>query len=202
MPDNYNRNYSSRRRDDYPRKNRIRLTNHVKPGTGSLIKDDSMNLWLMLQTWSEFAQSLHQFYEGRGGFTEKQMMSAVNMRIKVDPDFDPYGKETKDGIYIDDEDRYIFKIDVVAKGDDKQVRSVRKRLIEMAGWSEVKLASNKALLFENISNGTYRMLNDDELIAIGRRTGICCDCGKVLDNPASVAAGIGPYCAKKRKLTK
>ena len=68
----------------------------------------------------------------------------------------------------------------------------------MPGWTEIKLASNKAALFECIKNGTYRLLNDDELVDIGRRTGICCDCGKVLDNPKSIAAGIGPYCAKMR----
>lgn len=182
-----------------PKLARRPMTNHVRPGTSKLIKDDSMSLWLGLQTWSDFAQSLHQYYSNNGGFTEKQMISAEKLRIKVDPNYDPYGKGIEDGVYIDDEYKYIFKISLVTNSNDKQIRSVRKRLIEMSGWSDVKLASNKATLFECIKTGTFRMLDNDELIAIGRRTGICCDCGKVLDNPQSVAAGIGPYCAKIRK---
>jgi hypothetical protein len=173
-------------------------TNHVRPGTSRLIKDDDMRIWLMLQTWSDFAQSLYDYCLTHGGLTEKQMLSAEKMRIKVDPEYDPYGEGVWEGVYIDDEDEYIFKISIVTKNNDEQVRSIRKRLIDMPGWSDIKLASNKALLFGCIKTGTYRMLNDDELIDIGRRTGICCDCGKVLDNPKSIAAGIGPYCAKIR----
>jgi hypothetical protein len=180
---------------------RIAPTNHVRPGTSKLIKDDSMGGWLMLQTWSDFAQSLYDYCLTHGGLTEKQMLSAEKMRIKVDPEYDPYGEGVWEGVYIDDEDKYIFKISIVTKNNDEQVRSIRKRLIDMPGWSDIKLASDKALLFGCIKTGTYRMLNDDELIDIGRRTGICCDCGKVLDNPKSIAAGIGPYCAKIRSQT-
>lgn len=177
---------------------RLVPTNHVRSGTSKLIKDDDMRIWLMLQTWSDFAQSLYDYSLTHGGFTEKQMLSAEKMRIKVDPEYDPYGEGIWEGVYIDDEDKYIFKISIVTKNNNEQVRSIRKRLIDMPGWSDIKLASNKALLFGCIKTGTYRMLNDDELIDIGRRTGICCDCGKVLDNPKSIAAGIGPYCAKMR----
>ena len=173
-------------------------TNHVRPGTSRLIKDDDMRIWLMLQTWSDFAQSLYDYCLTHGGLTEKQMLSAEKMRIKVDPEYDPYGEGVWEGVYIDDEDKYIFKITIVTKNNANKVRSVRKRLMGAAGWTEVKLASNKAVLFQCIKTGTYRMLNDDELVDIGRRTGICCDCGKVLDNPKSIAAGIGPYCAKMR----
>jgi len=155
----------------------------------------------MLQTWSDFAQSLYDYCLTHGGLTEKQMLSAEKMRIKVDPEYDPYGEGVWEGVYIDDEDKYIFKISIVTKNNDEQVRSIRKRLIDMPGWSDIKLASDKALLFGCIKTGTYRMLNDDELIDIGRRTGICCDCGKVHDNPKSIAAGIGPYCAKIRSQT-
>lgn len=34
-------------------------------------------------------------------------------------------------------------------------------------------------------------------IAYGKATGNCCICSKTLTNPESIAAGIGPYCAKK-----
>lgn len=37
----------------------------------------------------------------------------------------------------------------------------------------------------------------EEAKAYGRRTGYCCMCGKLLTNPESVDAGIGPICATK-----
>jgi len=101
----------------------------------------------MLQTWSDFAQSLYDYCLTHGGLTEKQMLSAEKMRIKVDPEYDPYGEGVWEGVYIDEEDKYIFKISIVTKNNDEQVRSIRKRLIDMPGWSDIKLASDKALLF-------------------------------------------------------
>lgn len=182
-----------------PKPSERRFTNHVRPGTSSLLKDDAMGMWLGQQKWSEFAQSLYSFYCKNGGFTEKQLLAAEKMRIKVDENYDPYGNGVDEGVYIDDEDRYIFKIASIERAEGDKTRSVRKRLIDVAGWSDIKLASNKALLFESIKTGKFRILGDDELIAIGKRTGICCDCGRILDNPQSIAAGIGPHCAKKRK---
>lgn len=35
----------------------------------------------------------------------------------------------------------------------------------------------------------------DEAKAYGRRTGVCCVCGRQLTNPVSVAEGIGPICS-------
>lgn len=177
-----------------------RFTNHVRPGTSTLLKDDAMKSWLGRQTWSEFAQSLYRFCCTNGGFTEKQLLAAEKMRIKVDENYDPYGRGVDEGVYIDDENKYIFKIATIERGDDRKMRSIRKRLIDVPGWSDIKLASNKALLFECIKTGQFRMLTDEELIEIGKKTGICCDCGKILDNPKSIAAGIGPYCAKKGRL--
>lgn len=182
-----------------PKLPRRPMTNHVRPGTSKLIKDEDMSVFLLLNSWSEFARSLHQYNKRNGGFTEKQLAAAVNFRIKVDPLYDPYGEGFEDGVYVDDEYKYIFKVALVTNSNGDDVRSVRKRLIDMPGWSDVKLASKKAALFQGISTGSYRLLGDDELIAIGKKTGICCDCGKVLDNPQSVAAGIGPHCAKIRK---
>lgn len=37
----------------------------------------------------------------------------------------------------------------------------------------------------------------DEAVAWGRQTSACCVCGTVLEDPNSVAAGIGPICARK-----
>lgn len=40
-------------------------------------------------------------------------------------------------------------------------------------------------------------MDTDEAAAFGRLTGTCIRCGALLEDPASVEAGIGPVCAKK-----
>lgn len=40
-----------------------------------------------------------------------------------------------------------------------------------------------------------RKLTLEEAAAYGRRTGVCCNCGRELTDPASIEAGIGPVCA-------
>jgi hypothetical protein len=42
-----------------------------------------------------------------------------------------------------------------------------------------------------------RPMTLEEAKQYGRRTGTCCICGAHLENPESVAAGIGPICATK-----
>lgn len=37
----------------------------------------------------------------------------------------------------------------------------------------------------------------EEAAAFGQQYGVCCECGKLLTDPDSVAAGIGPVCAGK-----
>jgi hypothetical protein len=46
-------------------------------------------------------------------------------------------------------------------------------------------------------DGDIRLLSFDEMVEIGRKTGLCCICGRSLDDEKSIEAGIGPVCAKK-----
>jgi hypothetical protein len=166
-----------------------------------LKKDQSMYEWLKEQDWSEFATSLSAYYEKSGGFTEKQYESARSMRIKLDECYDPLGTAVENGVYIDDVDETIYKLSWTKKNDFKS-RSLRKREINSPSWREVKNGfsrNDRDDFFNNVRDGVLRMLDEDELVQIGRRTGICCVCGKTLDNPQSIAAGIGPYCAKQQK---
>jgi hypothetical protein len=56
--------------------------------------------------------------------------------------------------------------------------------IDLMLWNQIKL------IWESDHKPTR-----DELIAEGRRTGICQVCNRKLTNPKSVSAGIGPVCA-------
>lgn len=185
------------------RNQRPRLQNRqMSPQRRSnLLQDKGLFEWMKEQDWSEFAQSLASFYEKNGGFTEKQFESARSMRLKLDEFYDPHGRSVENGVYIDEEEDIIFKLSWLKK-DDYKSRSLRSRKIDSPNWREVKngFAFNKRdEFFDDVISGRIRLLSEDELIKIGRSTGICCVCGKTLDNPSSIAAGIGPYCAKQQK---
>jgi hypothetical protein len=169
--------------------------------SNSLKQDKGMYEWLREQSWSDFASSLASFYEKSGGLTEKQYESAKNMRMKLDDSYDPFGEDIENGVYIDEEKDLIFKLAWTTRRDFKS-RSLRSRGIDSPNWRDVTngyMHNDRDNFFENVRNGELRMLDESELIEIGRRTGICCVCGKTLDNPQSIAAGIGPYCAKQQK---
>ena len=56
--------------------------------------------------------------------------------------------------------------------------------------------------FDYVSGAIYRLRESDRLTldqarAIGQETGVCIVCGAFLTDPKSVAAGIGPVCAKR-----
>jgi hypothetical protein len=160
-----------------------------------LVVDRDMHMWLGRQDWSSFAQSLSNFYYKTGGLTQKQYESAVKMRMSVDKFYDPYGDNIVDGVYIS-ERNYIYKLTTAPEDDfGFAKRSLRGRRIDSPSWSEIK-GSGQIGFYTGVNDGTKRLLSDDELVQIGRDTGICCVCGKVLDNPKSIAAGIGPHCAK------
>lgn len=177
-----------------------RLTNRFvgRQAKNHLKKDESMFNWLREQTWSEFAQSLAIFHQKNGGLTEKQHKSAVSMRLKLDEYYDPYGKTIENGVYMDVENREIYKLSWTTRNEFKS-RSLRMRQIDSPNWRNVG-EYGKEEFFAGVANGEFVALSEEQLVQIGKDTGICCVCGKVLDNPASIAAGIGPYCAKQQRM--
>jgi hypothetical protein len=56
--------------------------------------------------------------------------------------------------------------------------------VDLTKWEKVKLVWS-----------SDRTPSREELIAEGKRTGICQVCNRKLTNPDSIAAGIGPICA-------
>ena len=59
--------------------------------------------------------------------------------------------------------------------------------VDLFLWTEVKTVWE--------GEGGERKPTRDELIAEGKRTGVCQVCNRKLTNPESIAAGIGPVCA-------
>ena len=185
-------------------KHKKKLVNRqIPPVVGkNLTRDTGMYEWLNEQSWSEFAVSLINFYDEHGGFTENQYNAAFNMRLKLDEFYDPYGNSVKNGVYINDDNGYLYKLSWVTKNDYKS-RSLRKRHIESPAWRDVKntfSTKHRIEFFQKVKNGELRLLGENELMEIGRKTSICCVCAMPLDNPKSIALGIGPHCLRQQRL--
>jgi hypothetical protein len=180
-----------------------RLSNNYVPRKfkSDLKVDQSMRDWLEQQDWSDFAQSLVMYYDNNDGFSPAQYESARKMRYKLDDSYDIYGLSVENGAYYDPENKEIYKLSWVTKNDYKS-RSLRKRDVDSPNWREVKNGyrlNDRDNFFQSVKCGDFYKLTEEQMVQIGKDTGICAVCGKTLDNPKSIAAGIGPYCAKQQK---
>lgn len=88
------------------------------------------------------------------------------------------------GIY-QTEDGAIYRV----QPSRESGRFYAKKLVFSGGW-------------EYEAGAIYRLKDEQRMTleqakAFGMATGLCCVCGRFLTDPASVAEGIGPVCAKK-----
>lgn len=108
--------------------------------------------------------------------TEYKAMPTVNHAAQLD-----------EGMYKVGED--IFKV-YFTRGDEQRApQLVTKQLIE----GRFEYTGKKPLSF---ITAEHRMTLD-EAKEYGKVTGTCCQCGRLLTNEESIAAGIGPICATK-----
>jgi hypothetical protein len=102
-----------------------------------------------------------------------------------------------DGLYIDsDEDETFIQLYKVFTLNGKRV--IRRRGLSSPFWASLVdngFAHERILKF--LGDGDIRLLSFDEMVEIGRKTGLCCICGRSLDDEQSIESGIGPVCAKK-----
>lgn len=153
---------------------------------------------------NNFARSLVQFYEKTGFLTPKQVFAAkklmsTSMRAHG-PSFS--WEILVDGVYIDvkqDGDfAELYKVSHTKNKYRVMKRTIRRRNVNTPNWSTVVdngFAHQRILKL--LGGGYIRLLSYDEMTDIGRKTGLCCICGRILDDDKSIEAGIGPVCAKK-----
>lgn len=67
--------------------------------------------------------------------------------------------------------------------------------MELIGGKWIYVRSARKLIGAQIAAGKGHVLTLEEAKEYGKITGVCCRCGKVLTDPKSVEAGIGPICA-------
>ena len=72
-----------------------------------------------------------------------------------------------------------------------------KRIIRLTERDLTRLVKRTIMEMESSDLQSQFESMVDEMVEIGRKTGLCCICGRSLDDEKSVEAGIGPVCAKK-----
>ena len=149
-------------------------------------------------TSNDFAMSLVDFYDRSGFLTPKQVFAGANLARKLTNNDDAINWSIlADGLYIDsDEDEHFIQVYKVFSINGK--RSIRRRGLNSPSWATIVdngFAHQRILKL--LEDGDIRLLSFDEMVEIGRKTGLCCICGRSLDDAKSIEAGIGPVCAKK-----
>jgi hypothetical protein len=149
-------------------------------------------------TGNSFAVSLVGFYDKAGFLTSKQVSAGRELVRKMNVEGDAHRWSLlSDGLYIDSDEEETF-IQVYKVFSINGKRSIRRRGLNSASWATV--ADNgfaHQRILKLLEDGDIRLLSFDEMVEIGRRTGLCCICGRSLDDAKSIEAGIGPVCAKK-----
>lgn len=151
---------------------------------------------------NSFANSLVQFYDKSGFLTPKQIFAGKKLVLTS---ISGYGQGFSwsilvDGVYIDSDPGNVFTQIYKVSISDNGKRVIRRRGVEIPAWSLVKdngFAHQRILKL--LGEGYIRLLSFDEMVEIGRTTCLCCICGRALDDKKSLAAGIGPVCAKNLK---
>lgn len=151
---------------------------------------------LRLMERHEFAKSLVAFYDNTGFLTEKQLLAGSKL-VGGTASVKEFFSALVDGLYIDaDEDETFIQVYKVFHFNGK--RSIRRRNLNSPSWATI-LDNGFAheRIVKLLADNDIRLLSFDEMVQIGRKTGLCCICGRSLDDKKSIDAGIGPVCAKK-----
>jgi hypothetical protein len=147
---------------------------------------------------NNFAMSLVDFYDKNNYLSEKQFHAGKNLVRKITVNEHAYSWSIlADGVYIDSNEEEAF-VQLYKVFSLNGKRAIRRRGLNSPYWSS--LADNgfaHQRILKLLGDGDIRILSFDEMVEIGRKTGLCCICGRSLDDEKSVEAGIGPVCAKK-----
>lgn len=161
--------------------------------------------WLGEQTWSDFAQSLADFYDTKGYLTEKQEASARKMHAtcqakaaakkaapapapaKVDDGYEP----AKNDVHVIDGTYY--RVHEAKYGG----------YLYGAVWNGEQFVGPKyddraKGLLKKISKAT--LATAEEAAAFGHINERCCFCSTKIETPESKSVGYGPDCAASRGL--
>lgn len=168
--------------------------------------------WLSKQTWSEFATSLSDQYKTRGTLSPKQVASAKKMKATMDAKKKTEAPAPKastldlsdipSGYYAVPEGKTRLKVRIAhgkpgSKWDGWVFVSDGAEYGQRTNYGSQR--PGQASYVGKIQDELKAIVADPEAAqrAYGRLTGSCGMCGRLLEDEASIEAGIGPVCAQK-----
>lgn len=169
-----------------------------------------LGAWLAAQTWSTFAASLAQQWADTGRLSPRQIDAARSMRTKCE------ARDAERRSQAETRGDQLGTVDLAAVPAGRYAIDTRRYRIEHGtgrweGWTFVRDGSEYGAderYGTQRPAETYRGKRVDDLAAIvadpytaaaryGQITGTCGVCGRTLEDPESVARGIGPVCLAK-----
>ena len=155
-------------------------------------------IWLGNQTWSEFAQNLARYYRRNRTLTEAQIRSAVSMRDKaqarqVQRNVAEALPVPTIGFYWESATSTVWFVRP-AKNNGGHTYAMTKTALDTR-WAFQR--GGMVTLANRIGIGSIVKLTVEQAGALGHECGHCVLCGRFLNDPESVARGIGPVCAGK-----
>lgn len=151
--------------------------------------------FLKAQTWSDFAQSLADQFAAKGWLSEKQVAAGMKMRATMAAKAEAKKLApakvmvTEAGMYKLGED--IYKVQKAVHGSGNLYA---KKLVPGPEFGDKAAFVYAPGAIKDLSANDRMTL--DEAKAFGALYGTCCNCGRTLTDEGSIAAGIGPICAK------
>lgn len=174
-----------------------------------------------ISSWNSFAASMLENFDRWNGLTERQVAACLNMLAKVEARKQEKAATREANTGEVDTSKIEAMFNVARENGLKKLAFVADGLrIKPAKASSVNAGALYVTLGSydsyqgKIINGRFIPVGSahaDTLAKLreiaenpsqaardyGKRTGVCCCCGRELTDPASIAAGIGPICATK-----
>jgi hypothetical protein len=176
-----------------------RLLNRYNQPRGTT-REREIIKFLETMTESNFAMSLVSQYEKNGRLSQGQMNAAKKMRLNED---------LKKAIAANPEHLKGIDLNKLKKGMYREPGA--KKIWNIYQNDACKWRNERGLRWTNsefgllelkvlIAEGKAFRMNEEQQIELGRETGICIVCARLLADEKSVEAGIGPVCRKKLRM--
>lgn len=187
--------------------------NEANPGLIERLRKES--------EWNDFAVTMLQAFEQWDSLTDKQVAACLNMFAKIDQKRAEKSEIRKansgevdiakiEAMFDKARESGLKKLAFVADGlkikpAKENSRNAGALYVTLGSYDSYqgKIVGGRFYPVGSAQPDTLAKLN--EIAAnpsqaardYGKRTGVCCCCGRELTDPESIAAGIGPICASK-----
>lgn len=168
-----------------------------------------------ISSWNSFAKSLCEQIDRKGELSDKQFAACEKMLEKLTNGADARAKKSGavdmtgiETLFATARSNGLKRLAFVAA--DLRITPAAEKSRNAGGFYvkngdayQGKIVGGKFIASGECADDTLAILSEiaadpaGQARLYGKRTGICCCCGRELTDPESIAAGIGPVCATK-----